>query len=250
MKAMIFAAGLGTRMKPLTDTTPKALIPIGGKTLLQHNLERLAAQGFTDIVINIHHFSEQIRTYLKENNNFGLNITLSDESDKLLDTGGGIKKAEKWLSDEPFLVHNVDILSNADLKGLYDKHCQSNALASLLVSNRKTSRYLLFDKKMSLKGWLNKSSGEILMISPDVQNEVYSPYAFSGIHVISPSIFRLMVRYPDCFPILKLYLKEAKNNSINGVLSEDLKMVDVGKIDTLNEVENTFENEIKQYYNS
>ena len=112
---MIFAAGLGTRLKPLTDSMPKALVPIAGKTLLQHNLERLASQGFTDIVINIHHFSDQIRQFLRENDNFGLNIMLSDESAELLDTGGGIKNAKEWLSDEPFLVHNVDILSNADL---------------------------------------------------------------------------------------------------------------------------------------
>lgn len=247
---MIFAAGLGTRLKPLTDSMPKALVPIAGKTLLQHNLERLASQGFTDIVINIHHFSDQIRQFLRENDNFGLNIMLSDESAELLDTGGGIKNAKEWLSNEPFLVHNVDILSNADLAGLYAKHCQNNSLATLLVSERNTSRYLLFDDGMRLKGWINKASGETKSPFSEFRAEEYLPFAFSGIHVISPDIFRSMHNYPSRFPIMDFYLNEAEKHLIQGVVAHNLIMVDVGKIDSLQEVEMIFEKEIKPIYPS
>lgn len=244
MKAMIFAAGLGTRLKPLTDTMPKALVPIAGKSLLQHNLEKLASQGFDEIVINIHHFSDQIRDFLNQHNNFGLNIYLSDESEELLDTGGGIKKAEEWLNDEPFLVHNVDILSNADLKGLYEQHCLNDALATLLVSNRKTARYLLFDQNKVLKGWINKSNGETKSPYPNFEADEYSPYAFSGIHVLSPSIFTAMKEYPLRFPIMDFYLKEAVKYTIKGSIADNLKMVDVGKFDSLNDAEYFFNKEI------
>jgi len=162
MKAMIFAAGLGTRLKPLTDSMPKALVPIGGKPLLQHIIEKLSNAGFKEIVINVHHFPEQIIRFLRDNDNFGLHIEVSDESDKLLDTGGGIRKASAFLKgDTPFLVHNVDILSNADLGKLYDSHTRQEEMATLLVSQRKTSRYLLFDEQYMLKGWINDSTDEV-----------------------------------------------------------------------------------------
>lgn len=153
MKAMIFAAGLGTRLKPLTDHMPKALVPVAGRPMLEHVILKLKKAGFTELVINIHHFGEQIIDFLKANQNFGLTIHISDERDKLLDTGGGIKKAATFFTGtEPFLVHNVDILSNADLKEVYDFHRKSQNQATLLVSPRKTSRYLLFDTDNRLPG--------------------------------------------------------------------------------------------------
>ncbi|MBR5193864.1 MAG: NTP transferase domain-containing protein, partial [Bacteroidaceae bacterium] len=157
MKAMIFAAGLGTRLKPLTDHMPKALVPVAGKPMLEHVILKLIASGFDEIVINVHHFAEQIIEFLKEKNTFGIKIWISDETEELLDTGGGIKKASSLLN-EPFLVHNADILSNVDLKALYDFHIASENDATLLVSPRKTVRYLLFDQTTRLCGWINKDT--------------------------------------------------------------------------------------------
>ncbi|MDD3541727.1 MAG: sugar phosphate nucleotidyltransferase, partial [Petrimonas sp.] len=161
MKAMIFAAGLGTRLKPLTDTMPKALVPVAGKPLLWHTIQKLKAAGFDEIIINVHHFAGQIRQYIQDNNRFGIRIEFSDETQALLDTGGGIKKASWFFDDEkPFLIHNVDILSDIDLQNLYHFHTNSNSVATLVVSERKTSRYLLFDKNNHLAGWINEKSGE------------------------------------------------------------------------------------------
>jgi len=238
MKAMIFAAGLGTRLKPLTDTIPKALVPIGGKPLLQHVIEKLSASGFDEMVINVHHFSEQITQFLQNNNNFGLHIDISDESDKLLDTGGGIRKAAAFLKgNEPFLVHNVDILSNADLRELYNNHVQQEAMATLLVSQRKTSRYLLFDEQNILKGWMNESTGEVKSPYPDFLPEKHRRFAFAGIQVISPKIFDLMKNMPDKFSIIDFYLSIAADVKIKGYPVSDLEMIDVGKIDSLKEAE-------------
>lgn len=158
---MIFAAGLGTRLRPLTDHTPKALVSVAGKPMLERVILRLKEAGFNDITVNIHHFGEQIIKFLRANNDFGITIHLSDERDMLLDTGGGIKKARPFLDDnEPFLVHNADILSDINLAELYRHHRESNAEATLLVSQRQTSRYLLLDDANRLHGWINKSTGE------------------------------------------------------------------------------------------
>ena len=154
---MIFAAGLGTRLTPLTDHMPKALVPVAGKPMLEHVILKLIASGFDEIVINVHHFAEQIIDFLKDKNNFGIKIWISDETEELLDTGGGIKKASSLLND-PFLVHNADILSNVDLKPLYDFHLASESAATLLVSPRKTVRYLLFDQTHRHCGWINKDT--------------------------------------------------------------------------------------------
>ncbi|MBN1462488.1 MAG: nucleotidyltransferase family protein, partial [Paludibacteraceae bacterium] len=180
MKAMLFAAGLGTRLKPLTDTMPKAMVPIAGKPLLEHVIKKLIAAGFNEIIINVHHFSEQIVSFLKANNNFGVRIELSDESDLLLETGGGIKKAAAFFDDGmPFLVHNVDILSDVDLCALYNSHVQQNAMASLLVSKRATSRYLLFNAENNLQGWINEKTGETKSPLSDFNPALYSKYAFA-----------------------------------------------------------------------
>ena len=158
MKAMIFAAGLGTRLKPLTDSTPKALLPINGKPMLEHVILKLKDAGFHQIAINVHHLGDQIINFLAANNNFGIQIHISDERDYLLDTGGGIKHAAAFLQgNEPFLIHNVDILSDIDLRALYNHHIETNPLATLLVSKRNTSRYLLFNKENKLCGWRNRN---------------------------------------------------------------------------------------------
>ena len=181
MKAMIFAAGLGSRLKPLTDTMPKALVPIAGHPMLEHVILKLKAAGFTEIVINIHHFGEQILDFLEANENFGLIIHISDERDLLLDTGGGIKKARSFFenSDEPFLIHNVDILSDVNLKELYDYHLRSGAVATLLASQRKTSRYLLFDTDKRLCGWINKDTEQVKPEGFQYDSSLYQEYAFT-----------------------------------------------------------------------
>lgn len=189
MKAMIFAAGLGTRLRPLTDHTPKALVSVAGKPMLERVILRLKEAGFNDITVNIHHFGEQIIEFLRANNDFGITIHLSDERDMLLDTGGGIKKARPFLDgNEPFLVHNADILSDINLAELYRHHRESNAEATLLVSQRQTSRYLLLDDANRLHGWINKSTGETKPEGFSFQERQYKEMAFGGIHVISPSL--------------------------------------------------------------
>ena len=158
MNALIFAAGLGTRLKPLTDTMPKAMVPVNGKPLLQILIEKLKTIGVTKVVINVHHFAQQIIDFVNANDSFGIDIRFSDETDMLLETGGGLKKASQLFDDKsPVLVHNVDILSNADLSALYEeaKH------TTLLVSERQTQRYLLFDDNNRLVGWTNIATGEV-----------------------------------------------------------------------------------------
>lgn len=241
MKAMIFAAGLGTRLKPLTDSIPKALVLIGGKPLLQHIIEKLSASGFDEMVINVHHFPEQIIRFLQDNDNFGLHINVSDESDKLLDTGGGIRKASAFLSgDAPFLVHNVDILSNADLRKLYNDHIRQD-MATLLVSQRKTSRYLLFDEQNILKGWINESTGEVKSPYPDFSPEKYQRFAFAGIQVVSPEVFDRMKNLQDKFSIIDFYLSIADSVNIRAYPVSGLEMIDVGKIDSLKDAEEFFQ---------
>lgn len=249
---MIFAAGLGTRLKPLTDTMPKALVPVAGKPMLEHVILKLKKSGFNEIVINIHHFGEQIIDFLNANNNFGITIHISDERDMLLDTGGGIKKAGHFFlkkdgSNEPFLIHNVDILSDTDLKGLYDFHLKSKNDATLLVSCRKTSRYLVFDRNDRLSGWINKDTGLTKpegfsynseeRISPE-GNDSFHEYAFSGIHVISPSLFKFMDdRWTGKFPIMDFYLENCNDALIGACIRNEIKLIDIGKPETLKRAE-------------
>ena len=237
MKAMIFAAGLGSRLKPLTDTMPKALVPVAGCPMLEHVILKLKASGFTEIVINIHHFGEQIIDFLKTNNDFGLTIHISDERDRLLDTGGGISKARLFFenSGEPFLVHNVDILSDMNLKELYDFHMQSGSVATLLASRRTTSRYLLFDTERKLRGWINKDTGQVKPEGFHYDESLYREYAFSGIHVFSPAVFRLMEapRWEGKFSIMDFYLATCGQTDYSGYLAEKLELIDIGKPETL-----------------
>jgi NDP-sugar pyrophosphorylase family protein len=238
MKALIFAAGLGTRLKPLTDTMPKALVPINGKPLLELVLQKLIASGFDEIIINVHHFADQIIDFVKQNNSFGVRIEISDERDALLETGGGIKKASWFFNNgEPFLVHNVDILSNIDLKELYDYHLSHNGIATVVVSNRDTARYLLFNSNLRLNGWTNIKTGEVR--SPFEMLDVSScqRLAFSGIHVISPKVFDLMDSWNGKFSVIDFYLDIAAKETIKGFVPENLNMIDVGKIDSLHDAE-------------
>lgn len=238
MQAMIFAAGLGTRLKPLTDSMPKALVSVGGKPLLQRVVLQLKDAGFTRIVVNVHHFSEQIIDYLHANDNFGMDIRISDETDKLLETGGGIKKAWALFNpSEPILIHNVDILSNVDLKQFYEAGEGETFAARLIVSERKTKRYLLFDDTMRLMGWTNIETGEVKSPYNHLDPKKCRMYAFSGIHMVAPSLFPLMDDEPDRFPIMDFYLKHCDKVRIEGYVKKDLLLMDVGKQETLREAE-------------
>ncbi|MTK52114.1 nucleotidyltransferase family protein [Paludibacter sp.] len=238
MKALIFAAGLGTRLKPLTDTIPKALVPINGTPLLELVLRKLIANGFDKIIINVHHFADQIIDFVKQNNSFGVRIEISDERNALLETGGGIKKASWFFDDgEPFLVHNVDILSNIDLKELYDYHRSNNGIATVVVSNRDTARYLLFDSNLRLNGWTNIKTGDVKSPFEALDVSSCQRLAFSGIHVISPKVFDLMSGWDGKFSVIDFYLDIAAKETITGFVPENLKMIDVGKIDSLHDAE-------------
>jgi len=237
MKAMIFAAGLGTRLKPVTDNIPKALVPIAGKPLLEHVILKLKSAGFDEIIVNVHHFPDQIIDFLKANNNFSIRIEVSDERNLLLDTGGGIRKAAWFFDDEkPFLVHNVDILSNVDLKVLYHQHLRTNSLATLVVSKRDTFRYLLFDDNLRLSGWINEKTGETKPINLK-KIELYNKLAFAGIQVLSPKVFDLMKNLEPKFPIMDFYLSNAASQTITGFVPDNYNMLDVGKLDILDEAE-------------
>ncbi len=238
MKAMIFAAGLGTRLKPLTDSIPKALVPIAGKPLLEHVILKLKTAGFDEIIVNVHHFPDQIIDFLKANNNFGIRIEVSDEREQLLDTGGGIRKAKHFFDDgQPFLVHNVDILSDVDLQELFQQHLATDSLATLVVSKRDTFRYLLFDDDdQRLRGWINEKTGETKPISFD-DISGFNKLAFAGIQVLSPRVFELMEPLDAKFPIMDFYLSNAQTQIIKGFIPTDFHMLDVGKLNVLDEAE-------------
>lgn len=237
---MIFAAGLGTRLRPLTDNMPKALVPVAGKPMLERVIMRLKEAGFDKIIINIHHFGEQIIDFLHNHDNFGVDIHISDERDMLLDTGGGIKKARPFLDgDEPFLVHNADILTDIDLSAFYRHHLESNAEATLLVSQRETSRYLLFDTAYNLHGWINKSTGEVKPENLSYREGDYKELAFGGIHIISPSLFRYMENktWEGKFSIIPFYLSVYRQTHIQGYPLQGFRWFDIGKPETLQRAE-------------
>ena len=245
---MIFAAGLGTRLKPLTDTMPKALVRVGGEPLIKRVILNLAAAGVDRIVVNVHHFAGQIIDYLKDNDNFGLDIRISDETDGLLETGGGIKKAAPLFDPTaPILIHNVDILSNVDLREFYQiasqsekgkvKSEESECDAVLLVSWRKTKRYLLFNDDMKLVGWTNIETGEVRSPYPELNPKECRMYAFAGIHALSPRLLKMMDQFPDRFGIIDFYLKACATHNIKGYVKDDLKLMDIGKLDTLAQAE-------------
>lgn len=269
-KCMIFSAGLGTRLKPLTDRFPKALVSVGGRPLLQHLLGKLQDNGFTDIVINVHHFADMIEQWCAEYTE-ALNskgeasmplIHFSDERAQLLETGGGIRHAAPLLADAAegrFLIHNVDILSNVDLQAFWQ--AGEGSEATLLVSERETQRYLIFDASMRLVGWTNIKTGEVKSPFPAV-HEAFSPdyvapvnaplmqtspwpyipseheyrlLAFAGIHQMHTSLLPLMQGYPDKFSIVDFYLQHCHDHVIRGYVQPGLRLMDVGKIETLDQ---------------
>lgn len=235
MKAMIFAAGIGSRLRPLTDTTPKALVRVGGVPMLERVILRLKAAGFTDITVNIHHLGEHILQFLDANQNFGITIHVSDERGQLLDTGGGILKAKPFLDgSEPFLVHNVDIATDADLATLYRHHTESNAVATLLVADRTTSRKLAF-RDGRLCGWTNTQTGEVRPEGFTIGSDCHL-LAFQGIHVVSPQVFSFMgsgTPWQGVFPIIPFYLSICTKATILGLTQPCTSWFDIGKLETL-----------------
>ena len=244
MKAMIFAAGLGTRLKPLTDTLPKALVPLAGKTLLQWQIEKLKAAGITDIVVNVHHFPDMIIDYLLEHDNFGCNIQVSDERDMLLETGGGLRKAEEKFrsSGEGILICNVDILSNIDIPTLLAAY-NPEEMGVVVVSERDTQRYLVFDENNRLCGWTNIATGEVRGEKAMKRggDETMKRLAFSGMQVLSPRIFECMdevvAKKGEKFSLIDLYLSIAEKEILRAYIPENYRMMDVGKITQLSEAE-------------
>lgn len=243
MKAMIFAAGLGTRLKPVTDRMPKALVPVCGRPLIEHVLRKLSAAGINDVVVNVHHFADMLEAYFASCPVENMHIKVSDERDMLRETGGGIRHARRFL-DGDFLIHNVDIISNLDIGALCSAD-RGGALATLVVSERETSRYLLFDRDMRLAGWTNAATGEVRSPYPGLDVAKCRKYAFSGIHVVSKDIFDVMDRtdevlerqgkpvFGERFPIMDFYLHVAAEYPVTGVVAGGLKIIDVGKPDSL-----------------
>ncbi len=229
MKAMIFAAGLGTRLRPITDKTPKPLVQIKGKTLLEITIQKLIENDFDEIIINVHHLADQIISFLNEKK-INARIEISDESKQLLDTGGGLKKASWFFDDgKPFLVYNVDIVSNLDLKKIYHTHQQNEVIATLAVSKRKTSRYFIFDEEGILSGWQNVKTNE-QKITRNITS--INKLAFSGIQVIDPELFKFFPE-AEVFSIVDLYLTTSKLEKIKSYQHEDSHWYDVGNMEEL-----------------
>lgn len=235
MQAFIPAAGLGTRLKPLTDHRPKALVEVQGKTLLEIAITNLIRQGATRIVINIHHFADMMCDYISSLS-WDAEVLISDERDQLLDTGGGLKKAEHlFLKNEPIIIHNVDVLSHLDLASIISEHNDSMSIATLCVSKRETSRYLLFDKDKELKGWTNTKTGELLWVDNPIQNT--NNLAFSGISIIEPSILEMLPEPDKPYPIIPCYLRIAKDHRINAFIHQKEDWIDVGKPETITQAQ-------------
>jgi mannose-1-phosphate guanylyltransferase len=240
MKAMVLAAGLGTRLRPLTHDRPKALVAVGGRSLLEITLTRLRDFGINDVIINVHHYADIVIEYVRAAGNFGMHIEFSRE-DVLLDTGGGLKKAAWFLGgdssanqDEPFILHNVDVISSIDLQRMFQQHKESAALATLAVQERKTSRYLLFDEHAQLCGrrFVKEEKTEIVR-----QSQQMSELAFSGIHVISPRIFPLLTE-DGVFSIVPAYLRlAAEGEKIAAFRADEYYWRDLGKPDNIRQAE-------------
>lgn len=229
MKAMIFAAGLGTRLKPFTDNAPKALAEVNGKTLLERSLRYLQGFGIFDVVVNVHHFADQIERVLSDNNGFGSNVAISDERVEILETGGGLKKAASFFDSGTFVVMNVDVLTNLDLGKMIAAHNGTACMATLAVMKRESSRYFLFGDDMVLCGWTNNKTGET-RISRDIAT--LHPFAFSGIQVLSPDVLH-NIPFEGKFSLVDLYLHLAKTHLIIGYDHTGGIFVDVGKPESI-----------------
>ncbi len=236
---MIFAAGLGTRLRPLTNDRPKAMVELREMPLLEIIIRRLRYFGYRDIIINVHHYSKMIVDFLAEKKNFGIEITVSDESEMVLETGGGLKKASWFFDNEPFLVHNVDVLTNLNYHEILAFHQNNNAIATLAIRDRSTSRYLLFDDKNVLSGWKNIKTGEVRMSKNEAKNT--HPLAFSGIHIIEPRLLKAM-NHAGKFSIIDTYLEIAKQDTIVGFDHTNGIWLDVGKPESLVKGEEVLEN--------
>lgn len=232
---MIFAAGMGTRMKPLTDTLPKALVCVGGKPLLYHAVKKLKEAGVTSLVINVHHFADSIIRYVHEQDDFGMEVRFSDERDCLLETGGGILHAKQFLEGDSFIVHNVDILSDLDIVW-FAANVKSEDLATVLVSERETQRYLLFDDEMKMVGWTHVATGEVRSPYGNLDPRQFHRYAFDGIHFMPDCLFNAFESggWEGRFPIMDFYIEECKKHTIRGLIPPNgVRMIDVGKPDAL-----------------
>ena len=242
MKALIFAAGVGSRLKPWTNNHPKALVDVAGKPMLQRVIENIISAGIDDIIINVHHFGEQIIEFIA-NNHFEADIRISDERKQLLDTGGGLRKVIPWLNDESVLIHNADILTDYNLKNLVKSHISSSNDATLLVAPRQSSRRLVFSKNMLMKGWTNLDTGEVkpagLKSSSDDRL-----LSFNGIHIFSSSLYKQLLDYQPAetpFSIIDFYVSKASLELIGGeLLPEGCRWFDVGKPKTLEEARKAF----------
>ena len=243
MKAMILAAGLGTRLRPLTDDRPKALVEIAGRTLLEITLARLRVFGIREVIINVHHFADMVADYLKKNDNFGMAIDISRE-ELLLDTGGGLKNAawffkESLEKDEPFILHNVDVISTVDFERMVEFHKEHRALATLAVEARETSRYLLFDEQLLLCGRLSGSNPRADFVNSSQQLQVQA-LAFSGIHVISPRILPMMSE-DGAFSIIASYVRLAQQEEqIVGFRADEYYWRDLGQPENVAQAEKDF----------
>jgi NDP-sugar pyrophosphorylase family protein len=229
MKAMIFAAGKGTRLGEITDSIPKALVDINGKTALSIAVENCTRFGFDDIIVNVHHFADMVKEEVERLISSGYKITISDERDKLLETGGGLFKARHFFNSKPFLLYNVDIVTDLDLKKLYDFHLEKNGLATLSVRNRPGNRFLLVDEEGLLKGWRNKATGEEILISKAGGH--LKETGFSGIHVVDPDIFNYMEE--GIYTMTTLYLRLAKHHKIYTYQDNSGYWSDIGTPETL-----------------
>ena len=237
MKAMIFAAGLGTRLKPFTDHHPKALAEVSGKTLLEHTIRYLQKFGIEDVIVNVHHFADQIDEAINENSGYGSWVTVSDERESVLETGGGLQKAAWYFEgEEDFVVINVDVLTNLDLSRMIEAHQESDALATLAVMKRNSTRQLLFDEHMILCGWTNNTTGE-----QKISREVLSlnPFAFSGVQVLSTEI--LAMPFQGKFSMIDVFLHFAKTQMIKGFDHTGKIFIDVGKPESLEKASYLFE---------
>jgi len=244
MKAMVLAAGLGTRLRPLTDHRPKALVELGGRTLLELTLTRLRGFGIREVIVNVHHFADMVVDYLRAHDDFGMRVEVSRE-DALLDTGGGLKKAGWFFledggsGDEPFVLHNVDVLSNIDLGRMVELHRQQNALATLAVQDRKTSRYLLFDSQLGLCGRRAGLDGKPEMVRPA---KAFEAFAFSGIHVISRRLLSMLTE-DGAFSIVASYLRlAAQGERIGAFRADEYYWRDLGKPENLAQAEADLKN--------
>jgi len=230
---MIFAAGLGTRLRPLTNEIPKALVPVNGKPALEWLILKFKKAGITQIIINIHHFPDKVIGFINDNHSFGIEIKISDEREMLLDTGGGLKKAAWFFDDgKPFLVHNADVLSNINLNEMLSFKNKKKALATLFIQERTTSRYLIFDEEKRLAGWKNTKTNEVILSRENPTSP--KDFAFNGIHIIDPEIFTLMTEQGK-FSIIETYLRLSSKFQIVGFEPKHAVWMDIGKLENLPE---------------